>query len=215
MSRCAAGGPVTFTAGDIFPDVDLYGDGIMGSHGGSGLSALGGTIRVGELVPGAPAIRHALKLELDGNAYSNTGGSFRWPAQWADSCSPGCYTGTNSALKPGALLALKPGFAVGSLQTAPAKSIAWTLQNYGAYIVDNSGWSSFSFAVEDGPNGSVESEFQSSWGYAIDGDLPGGPWLQDLKLILANLYIIDNNGPSSIGGGGTPLQALAPALTAP
>ena len=41
-----------------FDDTDLYGDGIAGAHGGSGLSALGGTIRLRELVSGG-TIRHA------------------------------------------------------------------------------------------------------------------------------------------------------------
>lgn len=35
-----------------YPDADLYGDGIQGAHGGSGMSSIGGTIRVGELRPG-------------------------------------------------------------------------------------------------------------------------------------------------------------------
>ena len=35
-----------------------------GAHGGSHLSSIGGTIRRGELLPGAPPIRHALKLML-------------------------------------------------------------------------------------------------------------------------------------------------------
>ena len=39
-----------------------------GAHGGSGLSSIGGTIRLGELVPGG-VIRHALKINPY-NAYS-------------------------------------------------------------------------------------------------------------------------------------------------
>jgi len=37
--------------------------------GGSGLSSFGGAIRLGELLPGAPPIQHALKLELFAHAY--------------------------------------------------------------------------------------------------------------------------------------------------
>ena len=48
----------------VFPDVDLYGAGIPGAHGGSGLSAIGGTLRVGRAAPGAPPPHHVLKLEL-------------------------------------------------------------------------------------------------------------------------------------------------------
>ena len=43
FTRCAAGGPATTLA--TYPDVDVYGDGIPGAHGGSGLSSIGGTIR--------------------------------------------------------------------------------------------------------------------------------------------------------------------------
>ncbi|RLM48464.1 hypothetical protein DVK02_19405, partial [Halobellus sp. Atlit-31R] len=42
LARCHAGGPATIYA--TFPDVDLYGSGIPGAHGGSGLSAIGGSI---------------------------------------------------------------------------------------------------------------------------------------------------------------------------
>lgn len=41
----------------------------LGSHGGSGLSGIGGTIRLGELLPDAPPIAHALKLELWSTPY--------------------------------------------------------------------------------------------------------------------------------------------------
>jgi hypothetical protein len=57
--RCAAGGHTT--SHYDYPTVDIYGDGIEGAHGGSGLSSIGGTIRVGELKPGGE-IRHALKI---------------------------------------------------------------------------------------------------------------------------------------------------------
>ena len=53
-----AGGP------EFFPwEIDILGDGALGAHGGSGLSAVGGTIRSGELAPGAGPIRHALKVK--------------------------------------------------------------------------------------------------------------------------------------------------------
>ncbi len=43
------------------PSVDLYGDGAYGAHWGSGLSALGGSIHLGELLSPEP-MRHALKV---------------------------------------------------------------------------------------------------------------------------------------------------------
>ena len=41
----------------------------MGAHGGSGLSAFGVSIRLHEIEPDAPPIRHAIKLELFAHAY--------------------------------------------------------------------------------------------------------------------------------------------------
>jgi hypothetical protein len=46
----------------------------LGAHGGSGLSALGGVIRLHEIGPDAPPIRHALKLELFAHQYYYGGG---------------------------------------------------------------------------------------------------------------------------------------------
>jgi hypothetical protein len=59
--RCGPGGPATSQY--VFPRVDLYGEAIEGSHGGAGMSAIGGCIRAGELVKGG-VLRHALKLIL-------------------------------------------------------------------------------------------------------------------------------------------------------
>ena len=50
-------------------DCDIFGAGRTGAHGGSGLSAIGGAIRVGELLDRTPPISHALKLELHAKEY--------------------------------------------------------------------------------------------------------------------------------------------------
>ena len=63
FARCSSGGYATSLV--TFPTVDLYGDGITGSHGGSGLSAIGGSLRVGELRKGGAAPPHALKVLVD------------------------------------------------------------------------------------------------------------------------------------------------------
>src|SRR5204863_260281 len=71
FARCAGQSP---TSHYMFGSEDLYGTGETGSHGGSGLSALGGTVRLGELVPGG-TIRHSLKLNIDSaNFYPGLGG---------------------------------------------------------------------------------------------------------------------------------------------
>jgi hypothetical protein len=41
------------------------------------------------------------------------------------------------------------------------------------------------------------------------------PWGNDMLILFHALYLVDNNGPSSIGGGGTPVQPLAPPITPP
>src|SRR6267154_2480542 len=70
FARCAPptvtdGSGTTLTDLSNFPLVNIYGDGVRGSHGGSGLSAIGGSIRLGELRPLSPqGPRHALKLEF-------------------------------------------------------------------------------------------------------------------------------------------------------
>jgi hypothetical protein len=220
FTRCTAGQPATTY--NTFADVDLYGDGITGAHGGSGLSAIGGTIRVGELRPGGPPPAHALKLELfAAQNYYNDGNSsdcYRWPAVTCDGYfnSSGSlkYGGTNPALRPGSLLALPPGVSIASLglTTEPAQKLAWTLQNYGAYLVDDSAWSSVSICVEYGPAGSLEDQFESDWGFELDTSGTTSAFAQDFATLLSNLSVVNNNSASSVGGGGTPLQPLAPPL---
>lgn len=62
FARCEAG--KFGTSKYVFSDVNILGDGYYGAHGGSGLSAIGGTLRLGELKRNSGAIRHALKINL-------------------------------------------------------------------------------------------------------------------------------------------------------
>jgi hypothetical protein len=220
IMRCTAGGPMTYTdefgvSGSLFPDANLYTDGTHGSHG-SGLSAIGGSIRLGDIVPGsspivngvADVMRHAIHLELFGLFNSFGYGPF-WPATNAD--------GGNEGL----LVALLPSLNYNGLQTAPARSIAWTLINYGAYLVENPNWNATGIGMEKSTftlNGVVTSaadQFQSNWGYPVFQFETNSPWVQDIEKIVANLQVITNNSPTNIGGGGTPRQPLLPPVTAP
>jgi hypothetical protein len=227
------------------PDVTIDGDGILGMHGGSGLSSIGGSIRVGELRPGNPAPRHALKIDV----YSAEAlfecrtktpqDCHRWPATKADNTAfngpsddpPGYGTRTqnrNEEMKMGALLALPPSVNIASigLETDPGRQIAWTLQNYGAYIVDSFGGPAFAFSAEEGsdpqqqdPRKSVQKQFLDDYRYKMmervrnaDADKGDNPWTRDIQRLLPLLQVVKNNAPTSIGGGGTPRQPLAPPL---
>jgi hypothetical protein len=214
------------------------GDGRLGAHGGSGLSTLGGTIRLGELRPGTQT-RHALKILVDsttslGLCTGNFAACFTWPAATADSYAADAGSGygsasnnTNTAMKMGALLAIPASVNINNigLQSVPGKMLAWTMQNYGAYIVDSTGGPGFDIAIEDGAAGSKDDEFQSDYGYPFDGRLgyitlttstgqptPQAQWVNDVRLIIGYLQVVSNNSASNVGGGGTPLQALAPAF---
>ena len=178
--RCAPGSAVlSLWQGCPSPypeNVSIFGDGALGAHGGSGLSALGGMIRHGELRPDAPPIRHALKLELFAHQYyygvaklqpatRENGGrtQYVWPATgsdgytWQDS-SPLRYNGTNPHLAPGALLAIPAGLA-GQVNTTtiPGARVKQALMHYGGYLVDDTASNSAAICTEV----SVLAEFEA------------------------------------------------------
>ena len=221
FARCSAG--TSATSYVVMPEVDLYGDGIRGAHGGSGLSAIGGSLRVGELRPNGEAPRHALKLNVYGRQVlyqcKTRLDCFRWPASNADTYAVGFYgninNNGNTAMKMGALLAIPASRDLASLglETAPARQLAWTLQNYGAYVVDDSYGPSFGIAAESGPDGSLRTQFKADWGFDFEQRANSTtPWSRDVKKLAQSLAVVDNNGPTSIGGGGTPRQPLAAPL---
>jgi len=222
LTRCSTGGTATSIV--RWPDSDLYGDGIDGAHGGSGMSSVGGTLRVGELRPGQQGPLHAIKLIVNmREAFRCTTMSncYRWPAKTADSYAVGHYGSTRAgtdALKMGALLALPASVNISSLglETEPGRQMAWTLQNYGGYIVDDSYGGQFGIATETGPDGSFVQQFAADYGYSFhqrqNATGAGGAWMRDVQRLVKALHVINNNSANSIGGGGTPRQSLAPAL---
>lgn len=211
-----------------FPwEVDVLGEGAWGAHGGSGLSALGGTIRLGELAPGAPPLRHALKLELFAHDYYFSNGSaapyaqcFRWPALGCDGyahspASPLVYNGTVPGLQPGALLALPPGRAASlPMATAPAALIRDALATFGGYIVDDTATDQAALCMEAG----VEVELQRDYGIAVKPIARPGynasttAFFEDLVRLFQALELVVNSGEGSVGGGGRPLAPLAPPI---
>jgi hypothetical protein len=207
--RCQAGG--YSVSHYIYPEDNiLTGDGIRGAHGGSGMSSLGGTIRLGELVPGG-VIRHALKIGIYAHQYlSYTGPTpgYRWPAVQADGyagdCTgdpQGCYQGSNPNMAMGVLLALKPDFDLDSLKTEPGRILGRAFQDYGGYVTDDTHWPATILMTEWSPEGRVADEFLRVWDYSVSSGAGAIAWMEDLNTIYRNLHIIANNGPETIGGG--------------
>jgi hypothetical protein len=225
LTRCEKDGPLygyIYTEwqrdAEGYVTQDLYGEGIEGTHFGSGLSGLGGSIRLGELTSEEP-IRHALKLNLWGKQYLYYGEDvpgFRWPANRHDTGAEdkdsfNGYGGTNPSLVMGSLLAIPPTTTPGmlGLKTDVGYKLFYALQDYGAYVVDNSAWDAVGLVGEVG----VEKEVQDFYGYSLTGD--SGDFYSDINAIMQVLQIVDNNSPETVGGGGEPRQELAPALLEP
>lgn len=221
FARCTHNGPATSRY--VFGDEDIYGDGMYGAHGGSGLSAIGGALRYDELTPESGPIRHALKVNIYGKKniyYDEKTKGFRWPAKRADGYAAGNYYSERSgdtvtALRMGALLALPAWMNLDSLgfETKPAKTLAEAFQNYGAYLVDDTAWDVYAMITEWSPEGRFMDEFEKNWGFPFNISDKSTPWARDMDRIFLNLHVVDNNSPESIGGGGSPRVPLAPAFT--
>ncbi|WNR45986.1 fibronectin type III domain-containing protein [Paenibacillus roseipurpureus] len=212
MCRNVEGGPVygyRYT-----PDQDIFQKGINGTHWGSGLSGFGGSIRFGELT-GSNSIKHAIKFNVWGNyLYYNakdTTPGYRWPADRADSGAPTQYHGTDPRFKMGALLAIPPSTTAEQLglKTQAGLKLFKALQDYGAYIADDTGWDSYGWDMDKNAYG----EFQEKFGYGFDAGSgstgSAGDWYKDNVALIKALAIINNNSPTSVGGGGTPRVSLA------
>ena len=208
-ARCQAGGPMYGYLSAR--DVDLYGDGIEGSHYGSGLSGLGGTLRRGELLAQGP-ITHVLKVNVWAKkylAYTSSRPGWRWPATNADGyASPTTYGGRNPELVMGSLLALKPWLTPGALgiTTPVGRKLFDALRDYGAYVVDDTAWDQHALVVESG----VPEEIAAAHGL----DMASGPLAAEINTLFRHLSIVVNNGKASVGGGGRPRAPRAPPLRA-
>ncbi|MFM2166164.1 MAG: hypothetical protein RIS79_535, partial [Verrucomicrobiota bacterium] len=207
LCRPEPGGPVfAYTFGES----DLHGDGILGSHGGSRMSALGGSVRLGELT-GEEPILHALKVDVFCAKYcffDESRKGFRWPAACADSYARDNYKGQNKAVVIGSLLALRPEVKIDDLplKTPVAKKLFRAFQDYGAYIVDDSAHEVFYVCAERG----VSDEVKARFGHPLNSEWK--EYEEDMRQLLPLLHVVDNNAPDRIGGGGTPRQPLAPPL---
>jgi hypothetical protein len=162
--------------------VDLRGDGLNGVTA-SGMSALGGLIRTWELQ--THDIRHALAITMPSELMAM---GPVWPAHLQDNWAASAYHG---AVHMGSLLAIPASVDVGSLGlSAEGTTIAYALQRYGAYVVDAGG----TMALDAEPSA-------EAWARPARADLPA---------IQAQLRVVTNNGPFTVGGGGAPYAPLAP-----
>ena len=240
--RCSWGSPLLARFGNStdgcpqqFPNVtSIFGDGALGSHGGSGLSGVGGTIRLGELLNSTGPIPHALKIELqhqwyygltplqNASVYNKGRRQYLWPATGSDSGSEqapgGLYTGTDPNIAPGSLLAIPSDVAAGlTMTTVPGAKILQALVDYGAYIVDDTGGGNTAAICMEAD---VNDEMRRAYGYAMTyphgvssaASDPGRVLYADLLRLFQALHAVTNNGPSSVGGGGIPRVATKPPI---
>ncbi len=182
--------------GDIqapFPNkIDLYGPGISDQYIGAcayGGSCSAGLIRKGEMAKG---IHHALRMSLTPTTmnWSAPGGKHQvWPASSAD--TNGNYPGTGN-IYIGSLMAIPASVDISKI-AKPGTSLynlAKALQDYGAYVTD-AGYENIYV------DPAAEQDVQS-----VNYNNALAPYLQ----------VVTNNGPGSVGGGGTPREPLAAPL---
>ncbi len=232
LGRCKKGGPV-YGLNQAFSQCteSLKGDGItcFGGHGGSGLSSIGGTLRATDFANDAP-IRHALKINLRPYQMymdrTKKKCEKRWPAKncdnhWSKHVNHKGYASSHvRGLVEGALLALPPNLTYTDLgiTTAAGKKFFDVLQDFGAYLADGSGTgervrNSFSATYE------ADAAFRQRYGHSLEAygnknappNNTQGQWMRDIRTIISHLHVVDDNGPTSIGGHGAARRApMAP-----
>ncbi|WP_319423574.1 hypothetical protein [Pleurocapsa sp. FMAR1] len=199
--------------GWYYGEENIYGTGITGAHGGSGLSGLGGSIRLGELSDSEP-IRHALKINVWADKYlyydnADKTPGYRWPAYKADNYAADNYGGTNANFEMGSLLAIPPNVTPEQLgiESLPALKLFYALQDYGTYVVDDTAWNVSAFNLQQG----VEEKFEQTYGYTYSTNDQNSQWFQEYYALVESLHLVTNNRPTAIGGGGDTRRApLAP-----
>lgn len=77
-------------------------------------------------------------------------------------------------------------------ETEPGKYLARAFQDYGAYLVDGTGWSVYAIETEWGPGGRVIDEFQKAWGFPFQEFNMKTPWFRDMARIFDNLHMVIN-----------------------
>lgn len=186
---------------------DLYGTGSYGSHGGSHMSANSCVKKHEWDASEYDSIKHAIPVNIFGlyMSYTNIAGQqggagYRWPANSTDSYASTGYDGSNPAVKMGTLLTLPQNFDWQSISNPKTKKLIWNLWAFGWYVVDDSAWNVINFGLERGI--STSGEDMTTFHTAILN-------------ILQQTVVVDNNLPTSVGGGGTPRVALVSDVIRP
>jgi len=174
-----------------------------GEQLGSRITAVGGTIRNGELL-GSEPIPHMLKIAMDNYTFED----YQWPATASDGNGKKGSFPCGQWLKTGAILAIPPWISEVSLsfETEPGKKIFNALRTYGGIIVDTGSshhkpantWRSWMLGMEhDIYHNNLVEEDLDSLGISSSGDTryydKNVPFKRDLNKIFENLHAIANN----------------------
>ncbi|GAA4738702.1 hypothetical protein [Actinomycetospora chibensis] len=176
-----------------FPAVPLRGDGRLGCHGGSNLSGIGGTIRVGEMSKPEP-LRHPLKINLNCELSCSTAQEgYRWPAFRADGAFQDVYRGPDPRVNMGTLMGLPPDADLSWITEPDTRKIAEAFRDYGAYVVDETGGE---------PSNALNAQA------GAQDEIPNIDSRQMVRLF-TSLSIVTNSTEATPGGGalGTPRRA--------
>lgn len=214
IARCEQSGPIHLPEWMQYEDnrkvSSITSDGMQGGgQGASGMSALGGTIRLGEFTSNEH-IRHAIKINPWAEKYvhySEEIPGWKWPAIQADNYAPSLYNkDADPDILMGSLFAIPPSITVESIgiTTEPGKKLFFTLQNYGMYFTEDAAWNVWDIIVER----DVEIEFEQEFGFSMSSQI----WLNEMNKLMQSIHVITNNTPNTISGGGNRLQPLAPSF---
>lgn len=163
-------------------------DSTVGTPAGNGLKAsnwpyMGGIIRKWEMASTAPPaerIRHAITISIPNSALKS---GYVWPSRGQDANGTTAYYGT---IPMGTCFALPPSFNIETASlTEHGKALAYSLQNYGAWIGDRSG------------NASIYTEMNT-------GSALGDPYKVAWNALRPKLVAVDGRTATYPGGTGTP-----------
>lgn len=135
-----------------------------------------------------------LAANSDGSAHS-------WPASKTPSDYQARFGAFRQAgnLRIGTLLAIPPSVNVAEIgvgSSGPAYELAKAFQNYGLYLKK---------PLAGSGNGPMLGMCGDMRGAILPPDFD-----QQLAIVAGHLKVVANNGPESVGGGGTPIRPLAP-----